>query len=54
MCKRWNCPFHWSDSYCDLPDDENCPYEAEKEEYGPEEYGDDLYHQRVDEEMCHV
>ena len=39
---------------CSLPDDERCPDELDKEDYSIEDYWDDVYHQKVDMEICHV
>lgn len=54
MCERWWCCFNMS-SDCACPKDEYCP-EAEEDEESKayDDLGDMIYHQRVDEEICHV
>lgn len=54
MCERWWCCFCMSGD-CACPKDEYCPMEDETPDYNdPDTIGDMMYHQRVDEEICHV
>lgn len=54
MCDKWWCPFNASHD-CSMPSDEVCQYEEEDEESKAyDDLGDMIYHQKVDEEICHV
>lgn len=52
MCDRWYCPWNMCLD-CALPSDEQCPQEEDEQEC-PDDLGDMMYHQRIDEELCHV
>ncbi len=52
MCDRWYCPWNMCRD-CALPSDEQCPQEEDEQEC-PDDLGDMMYHQKIDEELCHV